>query len=274
MMNTLDAHIAFAQGLAQEARQMYAPYLRHVVGVDTNVATSRLPQTDIKPDRSLVTALDHAIEAHLRARIEDAYPQHGIYGEEGGTVRLDAEHVWVLDPIDGTAPFLAGIPVFGTLIALLQRGTPVLGIMDFPVTGDRWVGAAGRPTLHHGAPCHTRACGQLSDAMLSTSNPDFYAPDELPAFQALRERTRWRIYGGCCLAYGLLAAGRTDIAIDARLALYDYAPFIPVIQGAGGVITDWNGRALGLDNPASRILAAGDPARHQEALHRVRQAMD
>ena len=309
MTNTLDAHIAFAHRLAQEARQMYAPYLRNVVSVEANVgmavstavgmgdgtsdrtphptngaidlpgdahahaARPSLPHTEIKPDRSLVTALDHAIETHLRARIEATYPQHGIYGEEEGTVRLDAEHVWVLDPIDGTAPFLAGVPVFGTLIALLQHGTPVLGVMDFPATGDRWVGATGRPTLHHGTPCSTRSCGELGDAMLSTSNPDFYAPDELPAFQALRERTRWRIYGGCCLAYGLLASGRTDIAIDARLALYDYAPFIPVIQGAGGVITDWDGRALGLHNPASRILAAGDPARHREALHLVRHAM-
>ncbi|MNV67758.1 Histidinol-phosphatase [compost metagenome] len=179
----------------------------------------------------------------------------------------------MLDPIDGTAPFIAGIPVFGTLIALLRRGAPVIGVMDFPATRDRWVGVAGRPTRHQGQPCRTRACGHLGDAMLSTSNPDFYAPDELPAFQALRERTRWRIYGGCCLAYGLLASGRTDVAIDARLALYDYAPFIPVIQGAGGVITDWDGHALSLDNPSPRILAAGDPARHRDALDLVRYAM-
>lgn len=269
----LDAHLAFAQQLAQEARGMYAPYIGRLANATRSATRSGLPQAEIKPDSSLVTALDHAIEAHLRLRIEDAYPRHGIYGEEGGTVRLDAEHVWVLDPIDGTAPFLAGVPVFGTLIALLHRGTPVLGVMDFPATEDRWVGAAGRPTQHQGKACRTRACGRLDDAMLSTSNPDFYAPHELPAFQALRDRTRWRIYGGCCLAYGLLAAGRTDIAIDARLALYDYAPFIPVIQGAGGVITDWNGRALGLDNPASRILAAGDPNRHREALGLVRHAM-
>lgn len=261
MTDTLDDCIVFAGRLAEEARELYAPYL--------NTA----PRTDLKPDRSLVTALDHAIESHLRTRIEDAYPNHGIYGEEGGTIRLDAEYVWVLDPIDGTAPFIAGVPVFGTLIALLRRGTPVLGVMDFPATRDRWIGAEGRATQHQGQTCRTRACGHLGDAMLSTSNPDFYAPEELPAFQALRERTRWRIYGGCCLAYGLLASGRTDVAIDAKLALYDYAPFIPVIQGAGGVITDWNGHALSLDNPSSRILAAGDAERHREALDLVRHAM-
>lgn len=261
MTAPLDDCIAFAERLAQETRELYAPYL------------SMAPRTELKRDRTLVTALDRAIEAHLRARIEDAYPAHGIYGEEGGAVRLDAEHVWVLDPIDGTAPFIADVPVFGTLIALLRRGVPVLGVMDFPATRDRWIGAAGRPTLHKGQTCRTRACGHLGDAMLSTSNPDFYTPEELPAFQALRERTRWRIYGGCCLAYGLLASGRTDVAIDARLALYDYAPFIPVIQGAGGVITDWDGRALSLDNPSPRILAAGDAGRHREALDLLRRAM-
>lgn len=261
MTDKLSDYIVFAELLAQEARQLFAPHL------------GTAPRADVKADRSLVTELDHAIEAHLRARIEHAYPSHGIYGEEEGHVRLDAEFVWVLDPIDGTAPFLAGVPVFGTLIALLHRGAPVIGVMDFPATGERWVGAAGRPTLHQGQVCHTRACGHLGDAMLTTSNPDFYAAAELPAFQALRERTRWRIYGGCCLAYGLLACGRTDVAIDARLALYDYAPFIPVIQGAGGVITDWDGRALSLDNNSSRVLAAGDADRHREALGLVRHAV-
>lgn len=264
-MDSLPPLIAFAEALAQEARGLYAPYLA--------TGNPAAPRAAIKPDRSLVTVLDHAIEAQLRARIEAAHPEHGIHGEEGGVVRLDAEYVWVLDPIDGTAPFLAGVPVFGTLIALLRRGVPVVGVIDFPVTGERWVGAAGHPTRHQGHTCRTRACDDLADAMLSTSNPDFYSPDELPAFQALRERTRWRIYGGCCLAYGLLASGRTDLAIDAKLALYDYAPFVPIIQGAGGVITDWNGRRLGLDNPSPRILAAGDPARHRDALGLLRQAM-
>lgn len=265
MTDRLAPFIVFAECLAQEARERFTPYLA--------TGQHSAPRPDIKPDRSLVTALDHAIEAHLRARIEHAYPDHGIYGEEGGVVRLDAEYVWVLDPIDGTAPFLAGVPVFGTLIALLHRGEPVIGVMDFPSTADRWVGAVGQPTRHRGQPCHTRPCEAMGDAMLSTSNPDFYAADELPAFQALRARTRWRIYGGCCLAYGLLASGRTDVAIDAKLALYDYAPFVPVIQGAGGVITDWHGRALSLDNPATQILAAGDPARHREALGLLRPAM-
>lgn len=257
----LDAFAAFAQRLADEARILFAP------------AISQAPSVEVKSDRSLVTALDRAIEVRLRDLIEETYPHHGIYGEEEGHVRLDAEYVWVLDPIDGTAPFIAGVPVFGTLIALLHRGKPVLGVMDFPVTQDRWVGIEGRQTQRLGSPCRTRPCDSLADAMLTASNPDFFAPEELPAFEALRQRTRWRIYGGCCLSYGLLASGRTDVAIDARLKLYDYAPFIPVIQGAGGVITDWDGRALTLDNCGPRILAAGDARRHAEALQLVQAAL-
>lgn len=257
----LDAFAAFAQRLADAARQLFAP------------AIGLAPQVEVKSDRSLVTALDRAIEVRLRELIEATYPTHGIYGEEEGHVRLDAEHVWVLDPIDGTAPFIAGVPVFGTLIALLHRGVPVLGVMDFPVTQDRWVGMAGHPTTHLGRTCRTRPCDQLADAMLTASNPDFFAADELPAFEALRQRTRWRIYGGCCLSYGLLASGRTDVAIDAKLQLYDYAPFVPVIQGAGGVITDWDGRALTLENCGPRILAAGDVRRHAEALQLVQAAL-
>lgn len=257
----LDAWTAFGESLADEARTLFAPHI------------GLAPTVEVKADRSLVTALDSAIEVRLRERIQARFPAHGILGEELGPERLEAEAVWVLDPIDGTAPFIAGMPVFGTLIALLWRGRPVIGVMDFPVTHDRWVGVQGRPTRHNGAPCRTRACDALESAMLTTSNPDFYAAAERPAFEALRTRTRWRIYGGCCLAYGLLAAGRTDVAIDAGLKLYDYAPFVPVIEGAGGVITDWQGRSLSLHNPSRRIVAAGDARRHCEALDLIADAL-
>ena len=252
---------AFAESLADEARSLFAPHIGTAPGVQ------------VKADRSFVTALDRAIEQRLRERIEARFPQHGILGEEFGPVRLDAEAVWVLDPIDGTAPFIAGGPVFGTLIALLWQGVPVIGVMDFPVTQDRWIGVSGQPTRHRNEACHTRGCDSLGEAILSTSNPDFYGPAERPAFEALRSRSRWRIYGGCCLSYGLLARGRTDLAIDAGFKLYDYAPFVPVIEGAGGVISDWEGRALSLRNPSTRIVAAGDARRHAEALGLIAQSL-
>jgi len=219
----------------------------------------------LKPDRTFVTDLDAAIEAHLRSLIGETYPDHGIVGEEADSCRVDADYVWILDPIDGTAPFIAGVPVYGTLIALAHRGVPVIGIMDLPVTAERWVGVAGAVTTHNGVPVSVRSCADLSGAILTASNPDFFAAEETPALEALKARTAWRIYGGCCMAYGLLANGRTDVAIDTRLKIYDYAPFKPIIEGAGGVITDWTGRPIDLMS-GPRILAAGDPARHREAL--------
>ena len=256
----LDEWLRFAHELADAAHALLAP------------AAALRPEVQVKADRSFVTALDAQIEARLRELIEARYPSHGILGEEQATHLPDAELTWVLDPIDGTAPFVAGVPVFGTLIALAVERVPVLGLMHLPVTQQRYVGVDGRPSTLGGTPIRTRPCGEMGQAILTTSNPDFLSAAELPALAALRERTAWRIYGGCCLSYGLLAAGRTDIAIDSGLKPFDYAPFGPLIQGAGGLITDWQGQPLTLAS-GPRILAAGDAQRHREALALVEQAL-
>ena len=219
---------------------------------------------EVKADRSLVTQLDLAIEVRLREMIGATYPDHGIVGEEQGSAGTDAEFVWVLDPIDGTAPFIAGIPVYGTLIALAHANVPIIGVADLPVTRDRWIGCAGRPSLHRSRAIKTRHCAALADAMLSTSNPDFYASHETPALDAMRKETRWRIYGGSAMSYGLLASGRIDLAMDTRLKIHDFACFRPIIEGAGGIITDWEGRAITLES-GPQILAAGSSERHTEA---------
>ena len=259
----LDEWLRFAHELADAAHALLAP---------AAAVTTSGPAVQVKADRSFVTALDARIEDELRARIDRRYPAHGVLGEEAGAWAPDAELVWILDPIDGTAPFVAGVPVFGTLVALAWRGVPVLGVMHLPVTQQRYVGVAGRPSTMNGERLRTRACGSLGEAILTTSNPDFLAAHERPAFEALRERTAWRIYGGCCLSYGLLAAGRTDVAIDAGFKIYDYAPFRPLLEGAGGVISDWQGRSVTLAS-GSQVLAAGDPARHREALALVARAL-
>ena len=160
------------------------------------------------------------------------------------------------------------MPVYSTLIALCRDGRPVIGVMDFPAIGARWLGVAGAPTLLDGVAVRTRPCRAAGDAMLSTSNPDFYAAADLPAFERLRAATAWRIYGTAALAYGRLAEGRIDIAIDAGLKIWDIAPFVPVIEGAGGCITDWSGRPVTLES-GPRILAAGDPAMHRWALEQI-----
>ncbi|CAD5296956.1 Histidinol-phosphatase [Bosea sp. 62] len=252
--------LAFALRLATES------------GAILRETASVRPDVEVKSDRSFVTALDARIERRMREMLADRFPSHGIIGEEEAPTDLDADLVWVLDPIDGTAAFIAGLPVYGTLIALMREGEPILGIIDHPITGDRWIGVKGSPTTHNGRPCRTRNCGALGNAILSASNPDFFEAEELAALDAMRAATAWRIWGGACMSFGLLASGRTDAAFDTRLKLWDFAPFRPIIEGAGGVVTDWEGQPID-HKTGKRIMAAGDPARHREMLRLVESAM-
>jgi histidinol phosphatase-like enzyme (inositol monophosphatase family) len=249
----LEEFASFAEQLADTSRAQ----LRATIGQPV--------EADPKGDGSPVTAVDRAVEAQLREMIAARYPDHGIIGEEHGATAPDREWVWALDPIDGTLPFLAGIPVFGTLIALLRDGVPLIGVIDMPATEQRWLGCRGRPSTLNGAPVRTRTCAALSTALVSTSNPDFYSPADRPALDRLNAATRWTVYGGSCMAYAQLAAGRIDLGMDVAFDPYDYLALVPVIEGAGGRITDWRGEPLTLDS-GDRILAAGDPARHAEAL--------
>ncbi len=250
--------LGFAMELADAAREL--------------VAQASSPTAETKPDRSFVTASDRAVEDRLRAMIGARFPQHGVIGEEGQDISPGADHVWVLDPIDGTAAFVAGVPMHGTLIALAQGGVPVLGVIDMHVTGQRWVGAVGQQTrlYHQGrvTDCNTRKGQTMRDAILSSSNPDFFNSVERPALDVLRATTAWRVWGASCMAYGLLASGRIDLALDTGLAVYDWAPFAPIIEGAGGRVTDWQGRELRLDS-GPQVLAAGDASLHDQALNLI-----
>ena len=220
---------------------------------------------EVKGDGSPVTSVDLAVEDQMRENIAAEHPDHGIIGEERKACAPDSEFVWVIDPIDGTLPFLAGIPVFGTLLALLHNGAPVLGIIDMPMTGERWVGADGLPTTRNDKPVHSRPCADLSKALMSTSNPDYYDHTNAPALERLKKATRFAVYGGSCMFYAQIASGRVDICIDVQFAIWDYLALVPVIQGAGGVITNWEGHAAGLHS-GDRYIAAGDPRTHEQAL--------
>lgn len=255
-MAELEEYLAAAEHFADIAR------------AKLRAAAGETGTTELKPDRTFVTNTDKAIEERLRQVIADRFPQHGIWGEEFGRHQPGAEWQWILDPIDGTAQFIAGIPVYATLIALARGGVPVLGVMDFPATGDRWTGCAGEPTRCNGKACRTSGTRDLGTAMMSTSSPDFYTEAERPVLDRLRKVTRWRIYGGSALSYGRLAAGRTDLACDTRFQVYDFAAFRPIIEGAGGVVTDWHGRALTLDS-GQQVLAAATPDLHAAALRLV-----
>jgi inositol-phosphate phosphatase / L-galactose 1-phosphate phosphatase / histidinol-phosphatase len=175
----------------------------------------------------------------------------------------------VLDPIDGTAPFIAGVPVYGTLIALAVEGVPVIGVMDLPAASRRWIGVAGKQTLLNGMPCRTRSCPTLDRAIMACMNPDFFDPEERPRLEALRQATAWRIYGTSSMGYGLLAAGRIDVTLDTRLQPYDFACYRPIIEGAGGIVTDWDGATVTLAT-GRRILAAGSASLHQLALEMLK----
>jgi len=248
-----DADIALAHALAHAAGAAIRPYFRARFEIET------------KQDASPVTQADRAAEAAIRAILEKERPAEGIIGEEYGTVREGAERLWVLDPIDGTRSFIAGRPIFGTLIALIEGGVPVLGVIDQPITGERWIGAKGQPTLLGGTPVRTRACAGIVSAHLATTSPRLFAPDEQVAFDRLSAASRDTLWGGDCYNYGLLAAGHLDLVVEAGLKLYDFAALVPIVEGAGGAMRDWQGAPLARDS-AGRVIAAGDPGLIDETL--------
>ena len=228
--------------------------------------------TELKADRSPVTEADRAAEAAMRRLLDAEAPGDGVVGEEYGEKPGVTGRRWVLDPIDGTISFMAGRPIFGTLIALVEDDWPVLGIIDQPVIRDRWVGVVGRPTTFNGKPARARHCPALADAVLATSSPHYFWNDEQVAaylsIAAKVDRNRI-VYGGDCYNYGLIAAGYVDLVVEAGLKLHDFAALAPIVEGAGGRMCDWQGDPLSAAS-AGQVLAIGDPARVDdvlEALH-------
>ena len=239
--------IDFAETLADAARPIVRRHFRTPITVDA------------KADESPVTIADRDAESAMRTMITERYPDHGILGEEFGTERGDAELVWVLDPIDGTRSFITGRPIFGTLIALVRNGLPILGIIDQAILDERWIGAAGRASTFNGDRIRTRPCPTLDSAVLNTTSPDLFDGDEGPAFRRLAARTGMSLYGGDCYAYALLASGHVDLVVEAGLKPYDFCALAPVINGAGGVLVDWRGSPISMASDG-RTLAVGDPA--------------
>ncbi|CAJ1973052.1 unnamed protein product [Sphenostylis stenocarpa] len=227
-----------------------------------------------KHDLSPVTIADQSAEEAMVSIILDNFPSHAIYGEEKGwrCKENTADYVWVLDPIDGTKSFITGKPVFGTLIALLQNGTPILGIVDQPVLKERWIGITGKRTTLNGEEISTRTCADLSQAYLYTTSPHLFSGDAEEAFIRVRSKVKIPLYGCDCYAYALLSSGFVDLVVESGLKPYDFLALVPVIEGAGGVITDWKGDQLFWEaSPLSiatsfNVVAAGDKQIHQQAL--------
>lgn len=237
--------LMLAHQLADAARAVIRPAFRQ-----------RIP-VDIKPDNTPVSIADKEAEAAIRALLAKSVPDHGIVGEEYGSERADADWVWVIDPIDGTKTFLAGKPTFGTLIALLHKGTPVLGVIDQAIVGDRWIGGSGQPTTHNGAPARVRPCPLLADATVATTGPTYFKPEPWAAYQRVLAAARTPIWGGDCMNYAVLASGHIDLVIENGLKLYDFAALVPIVEAAGGRMTDWSGQPLTAAS-AGDVLAMGD----------------
>lgn len=245
--------LPLAHQLADTARAQSMRYFRTALDVMT------------KGDSSPVTIADRAAEAAMRALLVQHFPAHGILGEEHGRERLQAEYVWVLDPIDGTKSFITGSPLWGSLIALLHHGQPVLGVMDMPVLNERWTAAAGQPVQRNGESVRTRRCTQLQAACIYTTSPDAFSTAEWAVFDTLSRACMLRRFGGDCYAYAQLAGGLVDLVVEAQLQPYDYLALVPLVTGAGGVVTDWQGNPLGIESDG-RVIAAATPQLHAQAL--------
>jgi len=247
----------FVEQLATASGETILPFFRTSLGVDNKRAGGGFDP---------VTAADRAAEQAMRALINRAFPEHGIIGEEFGSERDDAEYVWVLDPIDGTKSFIAGMPLWGTLIALTRLGEPVFGMMHQPFmremfSGDsgaaRYRGPSGQRDLR------VRSCASLSEAILFTTSPLLMNETDRNTFQKVEHDVRLSRYGGDCYAYCMLAAGHVDLVIETELKPYDILPLVPIIAGAGGIVTSWDG---GPAAAGGRVVAAGDPRVHEAAL--------
>ncbi len=222
-------------------------------------------EINAKADKSPVTVADRNAEAAMRSIINTRWPDHGILGEEYGEERADSEYVWVLDPIDGTKSFVTGKPLFGTLIALTRNGRPILGVINMPALNERWIGSSGRRTMFNDMPVSVRPCQKLDDAWLYATSPHMFEGDDKKSFDRLCKKIHHANYGADCYAYGLVANGTVDMVCEASLKAYDFCALVPVVAGAGGIISDWQGAPLNIGS-GGRVLAAGDRRSHSAAL--------
>jgi myo-inositol-1(or 4)-monophosphatase len=247
----------FVDRLAAVSGDAILPFFRTSLGVENKGGAGNFDP---------VTAADRAAETAMRTVIRQNFPDHGIIGEEFGSERTDAEYVWVLDPIDGTKSFITGMPTWGTLIALTRAGEPVYGMMHQPFTRERFTGDS-RSARYRGPAgeraLRVRRCAELSKALLMTTSPLLMQQADRESFGKVEKAVRLSRYGGDCYAYCMLAAGHVDLVIETELKPYDILPLIPIIAGAGGIVTTWDG---GAPTTGGRIIAAGDQRIHEAAM--------
>lgn len=242
----------------------FSDFANHLADLSEPIARKyfRLPNGEIvKEDKSPVTLADREIEEILRSEIEKKFPEHGIIGEEYGVHNVDADYQWIIDPIDGTASFIIGRPTFGTLIALAYKGKPILGIINQPISRERWLGIDGEGAWFNGQPIKTRQCESIADAIISSTSQFFFDEVDLKKFLNLSKQAKYQrfggvVYGADCYGYALLASGFIDIIIEPELQVYDYAALVPIVKMAGGYIGDWSGKEFNLQSNVKLLACA------------------
>ena len=251
---------AFVDKLATVSGEAILPFFRTSLGVEDKGSAAGFDP---------VTAADRAAESAMRTLIKRSFPEHGIVGEEYGNEQTQAEYVWVLDPIDGTKSFITGMPACGSLIALTRNGEPVFGMMHQPFIRERFAGDGGA-TRYRGPAgereLHVRACATLPDAMMFTPSPQLMNDADRVAFGRVESALRLSRYGGDCYAYCMLASGHVDLVIETGLKPHDIVALIPIIEGAGGIVTNWEGESA---VKGGRVIAAGDKGVHAAAMKQL-----
>jgi len=250
--------VKFATHLADVARKVSLAGFRKDVEV--------IKKNDLSP----VTEIDRNVEAMVCEMIREAYPKHGFLGEEFGSANLDADDLWVIDPIDGTRSFITGWPIWGTLIAKLFKGYPEIGLIDMPAIRERWLGVRGRHCLFEDSSgarniCRVSKCETLGLARFYTTNILYFNAADRAKIETLLQVTALPRFGGDCYSYGLLASGHVDLVIEAQLEPYDFFALVPVVESAGGIITDWSGNRLEQGSDG-RVVAAATPQLHRATL--------
>lgn len=247
----------FFESLANAAAEQTLPRFRSNINIENKLTSGFDP----------VTEADKSAERAIRAIIEAKYPDHGILGEEEGSVNLDNEYVWVIDPIDGTRAFITGLPVWGTLIGLYQNGRAIAGMMDQPFTGERYLADQNGSVLkmREGAQIdlETSDCGDLSSANIFTTSPYLHEGENEARYDALENEVNLARYGCDCYGFAMVALGAADIAIESGLKPYDIGGLISLVEHAGGIVSTWTG-----DRPemGGDIIASANVGLHAKAL--------
>ncbi|SEV89424.1 histidinol-phosphatase, inositol monophosphatase family [Aliiroseovarius sediminilitoris] len=257
MLTEAETTVVHANRIADLAGSSAMAYFRHLLEIE------------LKDDESPVTQADRSVELRVRAYLDQHFPEDGILGEEFGQSDLTCDHVWSIDPIDGTRSFLSGHPLFGILLARLYKGVPTIGVIGMPVLNETVIGVRGGSAMLNGDKIRVSSQTSLDRAILYINEAEKIFVRHPQAFNRLLSAGQTRRFGYDCYPHALVAMGHVDAVVDEDLQPYDYLPLVPVIEAAGGIVTDWEGQPLSLSSGTSGVVTAATAKLHADLLHLV-----